>query len=303
MYGPTAYLTKLSILWIMTRVFNPYRKAVIFIYVFLGTMLAYYIPAVIVKIRICKPITTFWDPSGTKGGSCLDQTAIILADAVVSVVSDLIVLILPLPLTLSLQMSWQRKMRVMGILCAGGLAVASSIVRLVLIVVIGQSKDATMSFTRISMFGLVIHSFHPSFRKKKSKNTIIEAGLILRVPSNAEIAIGVVCACLPALSALVTNVYRETSSKKTTNYDSEYGLQNTKNWSRKSRADRSKNGASMGMTKDEGSDEDILMSHAQGNPKIETSIHGEDTGDRRQGEDPLGILKTVNVSTSVTTMK
>lgn len=151
MYGPTAFLTKISLLWIMTRVFNPYRKAVIFIYVFLGVMLAYYIPAVIVKIRICKPISTFWDPDN--GGSCLDQTAIILADAVVSVVSDLIVLILPLPLTLSLQMSTDRKMRVMGILGAGGLAVACSIVRLALIEIIGQSPDMTMAFLRISMFG------------------------------------------------------------------------------------------------------------------------------------------------------
>lgn len=151
MYGPTAFLTKISLLWIMTRVFNPYRKAVIFIYVFLGVMLAYYIPAVIVKIRICKPISTFWDPDN--GGSCLDQTAIILADAVVSVVSDLIVLILPLPLTLSLQMSTDRKMRVMGILGAGGLAVACSIVRLALIEISGQSPDMTMAFLRISMFG------------------------------------------------------------------------------------------------------------------------------------------------------
>ena len=101
-YGPAAYLTKLSLLWIMTRVFNPYRKAVIFIYIFLGIMLAYYIPAVIVKIRICKPISTFWNQDN--GGTCLDQTAIILADAVVSVVSDLIVLVLPLPLTLGLNM-------------------------------------------------------------------------------------------------------------------------------------------------------------------------------------------------------
>lgn len=151
MYGPAAFLTKLSLLWIMTRVFNPYRKAVIFIYAFLGIMLAYYIPAVIVKIRICKPISTFWNPDN--GGTCLDQTAIILADAVVSVVSDLIVLILPLPLTLSLQMPTNRKMRVMGMLGAGGLAVACSIIRLALIEIIGQSPDATMSFLRISMFG------------------------------------------------------------------------------------------------------------------------------------------------------
>lgn len=152
MYGPTAFLTKVSILWITLRVFKPYRKVVYFIYAFLGVMLAYYIPAVIVKIRICQPVSLFWDPDGAKG-SCLNQSAIIMADAVVSVVSDSIVLILPLPLTLSLQMDWKRKLRVMLLLCAGGLAVASSIVRLVLIAIIGQSKDLTVAFTKISMFG------------------------------------------------------------------------------------------------------------------------------------------------------
>lgn len=68
-------------------------------------------------------------------------------------VSDLIVLVLPLPLTLGLNMPTGRKMRVMGILGAGGLAVACSIVRLALIEIIGQSPDMTMTFVRISMFG------------------------------------------------------------------------------------------------------------------------------------------------------
>lgn len=154
MYGPTAFLTKVSLLWIMTRVFSPYRKAVLFIYVFLAVMLLYYIPAVIVKIRICDPIARFWDGSITHG-SCLDQSAIIMADAVVSVVSDMIILILPLPLTLSLQMPMRKKIRVMGILGAGGLACASSVVRLILILKTGQSKDGTWSFMRINMFGCV----------------------------------------------------------------------------------------------------------------------------------------------------
>jgi hypothetical protein len=158
MYGPTAFLTKISLLWIMTRVFSPYRKAVLFIYVFLVIMLLYYIPAVIVKIRICNPIAKFWDDS--THGTCLDQSAIILADAVVSVVSDMIILILPLPLTLTLQMSMRKKLRVMGILGAGGLACASSIVRLILILKTGQSKDGTYSFMRINMFGCVfVNSF------------------------------------------------------------------------------------------------------------------------------------------------
>lgn len=159
MYGPTAYITKFCLLWIMTRVFSPFRKCVIFIRIFMGLMLAYYIPAVIVKVRLCSPIATFWNKE--IDGSCLDENAIIMADAVVSVVSDLIILILPLPLTLTLQMSTKRKMRVMGILGAGGLAVAASIIRLALIVVTGQSKDLSLAFMRINMLGYVPTSKTP----------------------------------------------------------------------------------------------------------------------------------------------
>jgi hypothetical protein len=152
MYGPTAFLTKISILWIMIRVFNPYRKAIYFIYALLGIMVAYYIPAVIVKIRLCSPISRFWmGPS--VGGSCLNEGSIILADAVISVISDLTILLLPLPLTLRLQMPMRKKLKVMAILGAGGLAVACSIIRLDFIVKFGNSPDATYAFMRINMFG------------------------------------------------------------------------------------------------------------------------------------------------------
>ena len=151
MYGPTAYITKFCLLWIMTRVFSPFRKAVIFIYVFMGVMLAYYIPAVIVKIRLCNPISKFWNDDIE--GSCMDQNAIIMADAIISVSSDLIVLLLPLPLTISLQMPTKKKMRVIAILGAGGLAVASSIIRLVMTVVNAGSKDTTLAFMRVNMLG------------------------------------------------------------------------------------------------------------------------------------------------------
>jgi hypothetical protein len=163
MYGPTAYLTKFCLLWIMTRVFSPFRKAVIFIYVFMGIMLAYYIPAVIVKIRICSPIASFWDQDIK--GTCLDEASIILADAVVSMVSDLIILLLPLPLTMSLQMPKKKKIRVIGLLGAGGLAVTSSVIRLALIVTTGQSKDSTYAFMRINMLGYVHPRDSPTSRR------------------------------------------------------------------------------------------------------------------------------------------
>ncbi|OQD81246.1 hypothetical protein PENANT_c028G02056 [Penicillium antarcticum] len=264
MYGPTAYLTKVCLLWIMTRVFSPFRKCIIFIRIFMGIMLAYYIPAVIVKIRICNPIPRFWDPK--VAGTCLDKNSIILADAVVSVVSDLIVLILPIPLTLSLQMSTKRKMRVMGILGAGGLAVASSIIRLALIMVTGQSADASFAFMRINMLG------------------------------NAEVAIGVICTCLPALSALVIRLYNEYSSNKATLES--YKMSSMKN---QTRTERSKNQLSV---RELDSDEDGLVYNAQGNPRVETTIRGDSPRQEGAGGvnfDGIGITRTVDVSTSVET--
>ncbi|EAW14821.1 putative integral membrane protein [Aspergillus clavatus NRRL 1] len=266
MYGPTAFLTKVSLLWIMTRVFSPYRKAVIFIYVFLAIMLLYYIPAVIVKIRICDPIAKFWEDSTP--GSCLDQSAIILADAVVSVVSDIIILLVPLPLTLTLQMPMRKKLRVMIILGAGGVACASSVVRLVLILRTGQSEDGTYSFMRINMIG------------------------------NAEIAIGVICACLPALSALISNVYHEYSSNKATNTSTHELSRVTK----QSRSDKHNSRSKHQMSfLDASSDQDILVHNAQGEPKIETSIRGDSSTHRTIPVEATGIMKTVDVSTSVTT--
>lgn len=250
----------------------------------MGVMLAYYIPAVIVKIRICSPIAKFWDQR--IDGTCLDQTSIILADAVVSVVSDMIVLILPLPLTLSLQLSTKRKMRVMAILGAGGLAVAASIIRLALIVITGQSKDVSRAFMRINMLGYVRLGLL-FFLAKYSNREIIS--------SNAEVSIGIICTCLPSLSALIIRIYHEYSSNKAT-LESDYKMSTMRN---QGTLDRSKNQMSLRATAD--SDEDGLMYNAQGNPKVETIIRGnsEQGGPPKLTFDGIGVTRSVDVSTSV----
>lgn len=251
----------------------------------MGVMLAYYIPAVIVKIRICSPIAKFWDQR--INGTCLDQTSIILADAVVSVVSDMIILILPLPLTLSLQLSTKRKMRVMAILGAGGLAVAASIIRLALIVITGQSKDVSRAFMRINMLGYVPFGLFFLFLTKYSNREIIS--------SNAEVSIGIICTCLPSLSALIIRIYHEYSSNKAT-LESDYKMSTIRN---QGTFDRSKNPMSVRATAD--SDEDGLMYNAQGNPKVETIIRGdsEQGGPPKLTFDGIGVTRSVDVSSSV----
>ncbi|QQK41040.1 integral membrane protein [Penicillium digitatum] len=261
MYGPTAYLTKVCLLWIMTRVFNHFQKCVRFIKIFMGLMLAYSIPAVIVKIRICSPIAKFWDQR--IDGICLDQTSIILTDAVVSVFSDVIILLLPFPLTWTLQVSAKKRMRVMVILGAGGLAVTASIVRLALIVMTGQSADVSRAFMRINMLG------------------------------NAEVSIGIICTCLPSLSTLIVRIYHKFSSNKATR-ESKYKM-SLRNQSTRSRSDNQMNARAMAS-----SDDDVLMYSLQGNSKIETIIRGNsERGPPKLAFDGIGVTQSVDVSTSV----
>ncbi|EEH05290.1 integral membrane protein [Histoplasma capsulatum G186AR] len=269
-YGPAAFLTKASILLILTRVFAPYRKTVRFIYVYFGVLLAYYVPAIIVKIRICMPISHFWMGQASNG-SCLDERAIILADAIISVVSDLTILVLPLLLTHSLQMSLKKKIRVIGILGAGGLACASSIVRLVLIVQKGNAKDQTYVFMQINLWG------------------------------NAEVSIGIICACLPSLAALLNRVSNEYMSRNgSRSYDCELAGTDTLTGS------SSKIG-SQGSFNDAGSDQEILTSHAQPDLKVETAIRADEPGTKHSHNHGLhsftghGIMKTVDVSHTITT--
>lgn len=53
-------------------------------------------PVLILKIRICTPIKGLWNP--TVDASCFNQQSIFFTDAIVSVVTDVVVLLLPGPL-------------------------------------------------------------------------------------------------------------------------------------------------------------------------------------------------------------
>ncbi|KAJ5374991.1 hypothetical protein N7517_006997 [Penicillium concentricum] len=181
LYCPMALFVKIALLSILTRIFSPYRGKVWFIYIFLGCLCCYYLVALIVKICMCNPIPKYWLGDQVQG-SCLDQTAALIADSVISVVSDLIILIIPLPLTWSLQMSRNRKLRVIGILGAGGLATAFSLYRLV--IVLKGSKDESIMFVTVILSG------------------------------NAEGGVGLICACLPVLNVMFAYYKKNYSSQK-----------------------------------------------------------------------------------------
>jgi hypothetical protein len=97
-YGPAAWFTKTTLLLIFVRVFSPFRKIVIFIYAFIGAMLCYYLPVMIIKANICNPISALWNPEIALTAVCIDRVMLFYCDTIMSVLTDLVVLILPIPL-------------------------------------------------------------------------------------------------------------------------------------------------------------------------------------------------------------
>lgn len=132
-YVPMILLVKTSLIYTLIRLWAPYRAKVISLYAFLAIIITYYIIILFVKAFTCTPIRLLWQVDSLSG-SCLNQQAIIIADSVISVATDLAILIFPVVLTWGLQMPISKKLHVIVILGAGGTAIAFSVYRLILVV-------------------------------------------------------------------------------------------------------------------------------------------------------------------------
>lgn len=153
-YGPTVFAIKAAIALFIARIFEPYRTYVKWIYGFLSVMAIYYIIMLFLKMLICRPISRFWDPSVE--GECFNQRALILTDNVISLFSDVVVLLLPCPLTKKLQVGLWAKIKIAAAFSAGGIACIFGLIRLVFIVKDGTSPDQTYVFVKINLTGSVV---------------------------------------------------------------------------------------------------------------------------------------------------
>ncbi|KAH8685687.1 hypothetical protein BGZ60DRAFT_559506 [Tricladium varicosporioides] len=194
-YGPAALLTRITLLLLSMRVFAVFRKTVVSIYVFIGIMTGYYLTVLVIKIRICTPIASFWDSSIE--GTCFNQPVLFIADTVVSVMTDFGVLAIPIPLVWTLRLGFWQKVRILTLLGAGAVASGVTVLRLVLVVDLVESPDMTIDVVVFSILGTI------------------------------ELAIGLLCACAPALHALLMRIIghrQEKSRIKSSNPDIELGV-------------------------------------------------------------------------------
>jgi hypothetical protein len=149
-YTLLVFSIKVLLLSMLIRVFGPQKKAVLCIKIFLGIVVAYYTIGTIIRIRICWPPSAYWLGEMDK---CLDIFAIFVVDSAISIVTDGVILLLPFFLTRSLQMPTIQKLRIAGILGAGGLATVSNIYRMILMYEQGRSADVTNFIVKLLLTG------------------------------------------------------------------------------------------------------------------------------------------------------
>lgn len=182
-YCPAAFFTKATILLLMARVFAIERRVSKGIKIFIWCLLLGYIPIEFLRIFTCFPIRTYWDPS-VRNAHCLNQRKIFFSSLSLSIVTDLIILIVPIPLTWKLRMPLRKKIKIVLLLGAGGVATALTMFRTYKAVRFLDSDDITVDYTPIDILTAL------------------------------EITIGFVCACLPSLNLLIEHNIRKRRREK-----------------------------------------------------------------------------------------
>ena len=115
--------TKVAILLLYRRVFSPlgqglFEKA---IRLFVAILCLFYIATFFVKIFVCVPRARIWNKSVP--GRCLDNAAVLNANGIFNLLTDVIILLVPLKAVWGLQLDRRRKIGVVMVFTLGFLYV------------------------------------------------------------------------------------------------------------------------------------------------------------------------------------
>lgn len=118
-YNPLIFVTKLSILIQYLRIFVPSRSGKTYwaIHTLIWVNLLFYLAVMLVQIMSCLPRKKIWDP--LVPGTCVDLADVLISGAVINVVSDFSMLILPIAKVWQLQITTARKWGISAVFGTG----------------------------------------------------------------------------------------------------------------------------------------------------------------------------------------
>ncbi|KKZ62461.1 hypothetical protein EMCG_03124 [[Emmonsia] crescens] len=176
MYILSVPLIKFSILLFYRRIFGMNWA----MWICFGLSGGYYVACTITLIVACQPISYYWTQvEDAKSGRCLFHPHVFyLGNAAANVVTDVLILLVPIPLVWKLQMPTSKKLLVCSLFLLGTFVCVVSFVRIKFMGDLARAKDVTFILTNIFLWSFV------------------------------EPCIGIVCACLPTMRPIFQRVTR-----------------------------------------------------------------------------------------------
>ncbi|KAI1080804.1 hypothetical protein F5B20DRAFT_95011 [Whalleya microplaca] len=198
-YAGSVSFTKLGILLFYRRIFQRGSKSFFYRLYFAAFMCTGYPLAIwFTMAGICNPVSQFWTQFIGTQGTCVDVNAAFLTMTVINMVNDIIVLVVPIPEILQLQMSFKKKIGVCGIMLLGSFVCVVSCVRIWAFVKFIHTTDLTWATSSVFLW------------------------------SSIEPAAGILSACLPNMRPL----FRRAKDKITSASKSHGDTSNSGNWAR-----------------------------------------------------------------------
>ena len=119
--------TKISILLLYRRLFHAGRSRTNRLYATAywsaaGLTMLYPVIMFIVMAAACRPVSFWWEQYlGSTDGTCIDVVLFYLVFGVVNMIVDIVILTVPIPRILALQLNKRKKFSIMGVMLLGSL--------------------------------------------------------------------------------------------------------------------------------------------------------------------------------------
>lgn len=172
-YNASLILAKISATLFLTSIFR-FRRFLITSYILIGFLVIAGLWMVISGFVFCVPVSAFWNGDRSK---CLPEGPVWFTNAGIHIVTDIIILILPMPFLYRLQLAKRLRVGIMLIFGVGIFVIATSSARVYELSLMVGGHDFTKTNAEAAVW------------------------------SSLEANVSIICACLPPLHTLLSRLF------------------------------------------------------------------------------------------------
>lgn len=176
-YNLALILSKLSALALFTRIFH-HRTFLIATYITMASIILSGLWMVTSGFVFCIPVHSFWSLNRTNHAEdCLPEGPVWYSNAAIQILTDIVILLLPMPLLSNLHLPQRQKAGIIVVFCVGIMVIATSSARLYELSTMIRGGDFTLTNSNAAVW------------------------------SSLEANVSLICACLPPLYPLISRVF------------------------------------------------------------------------------------------------